>query len=294
MSGSTIEGTVLDHVAHAVNNWSDVWDVYATELGAVWNSGDEAPGYAPGQIRFGNGARAEMLMPNNVAENDFLARFLARSGPGPHHLTFKVPDLDDALAHLSDEGIEAIGVNTSQPMWMEAFIHPRQATGVVVQVAQAVDFDHSGLPPSGYPTRRRHRPGSDTPLPPASLLRVVQVVADLDSATTLFGRLLAGSIIDEGSTAESHWRTLSWDGPLGLRLTAPVDPQQPGPLVEWLGGRVGRIHHLELVVDEPQLVDSAVRDSPFLDGVIGRGDSTDRWVVEPNDNAGLALVLTAP
>ena len=34
-----IEGTVLDHVAHAVPRWQEVWGRYATDLGAVWASG---------------------------------------------------------------------------------------------------------------------------------------------------------------------------------------------------------------------------------------------------------------
>jgi len=291
MSGATIEGTTLDHVAHAVHNWSDVWDLYATELGAVWNSGGAVPGYAPGQIRFGNGARAEMLMPNEVAENDFLTRFLARSGPGPHHLTFKVPDLEVALAHIREEGIEPIGINTSQPVWMEAFIHPKQSTGVVVQVAQGADYESAGSTPDGFPTARRLRPQGDGPARPASLTRVVHAVADLDVATSLFSRLLGGLIVDEGSTSDARWTTLEWQGPLGMQLVAPVDARPSGPLIEWLGGRPGRIHHLELSVEEPQAIKGVVPAGPFLDGIAGRGSAAGRWVIRPEDNAGLALVL---
>ena len=67
---------ILDHVAHAVPRWQDVWDRYAIELGAEWNSGGPGPGFAPGQLRFGNGARIEILMPHDPHVNDFLQRFL--------------------------------------------------------------------------------------------------------------------------------------------------------------------------------------------------------------------------
>jgi hypothetical protein len=113
--GPRIEGTVLDHVAHAVHRWQDVWLRYATDLGSVWASGGPGPGFAPGQLRFANGARVEVLMPWDVEVNDFLSRFLARNGPGPHHLTFKVPNLKQALEQVRSTGVEPIGVNLSDP-----------------------------------------------------------------------------------------------------------------------------------------------------------------------------------
>ena len=61
--GHRIDGTVLDHVAHAVPRWQDVWDRYAIDLGAEWTSGGPGPGFAPGQLQFANGARVEVLMP---------------------------------------------------------------------------------------------------------------------------------------------------------------------------------------------------------------------------------------
>src|SRR5665213_2365264 len=50
--GTGIEGTVLDHIAHAVPRWQDVWGRYATDLGASWSSGGPGPGFAPAQLRF--------------------------------------------------------------------------------------------------------------------------------------------------------------------------------------------------------------------------------------------------
>ena len=64
--------------------------------------GGDTPGFYSAQVRFANGMKVEGLEPRRVEENDFLARFLAASGPGPHHLTFKVPDIRAALAALED------------------------------------------------------------------------------------------------------------------------------------------------------------------------------------------------
>ncbi len=153
----TIEGVVLDHVAHAVHHWGEVWGRYATDLGAEWNSGGPGAGFAPGQVRFGNGARVELLMPYDTAVNDFLERFLRSNGPGPHHLTFKVADIGSAIEQARRSGWEPIGIDLSDPEWMEAFLHPKQATGVVVQLAQAPGGGWTSPPPDDYPSDRRRR-----------------------------------------------------------------------------------------------------------------------------------------
>ncbi len=164
--GPSIDGAVLDHVAHAVPRWQDVWHRYATDLGAEWASGGPGPGFAPGQLRFANGARVEVLMPCNVDVNDFLARFLDRSGPGAHHLTFKVPDLGAAIDAAGQFRIEPINVDLSDPEWMEAFLHPTPAGGVVVQLAEA-PHPWSSPPPDDFPTARRMRPDGSGPRAPA-------------------------------------------------------------------------------------------------------------------------------
>ena len=59
--------------------------------------GGQAIGFRPMQVWLGtddgDGMPVELLEPWDVERNDFLARFVARHGAGPHHLTFKVPDL---------------------------------------------------------------------------------------------------------------------------------------------------------------------------------------------------------
>jgi catechol 2,3-dioxygenase-like lactoylglutathione lyase family enzyme len=290
MSGETIDEAVFDHVAHAVHRWQDVWSRYATDLGAEWSSGGPGLGFAPCQLRFANGARVEVLMPNDIHLNDFLHRFLAASGPGPHHLTFKVPDLTEAIDKARGVGLEPIGIDRSDPEWMEAFIHPKQATGVVVQLAQA-PHGWTSPPPDGFPSERRQRHDRTGPIAAGSLTRVTHAVSDLGAATALFVDLLGGAVEDEGTGERHHWIDLAWQGPLALRLTSPTGHSTTDPLVEWIGGRTGRIHHLELTTDEPEGLPGAVAADRPLPG-IGDG-TTERWVIEPQANEGLRLVVTA-
>lgn len=288
-TGSPIDGVVLDHVAHAVPRWQDVWNRYAVDLGAVWNSGGPGPGFAPAQLRFANSARVEVLMPNDVEVNDFLARFLAANGPGPHHLTFKVPDLAGALDQVRAAGFDPVGIDLSHPEWLEAFLHPKQATGVVVQLAEA-PVPWSSPPPPDYPVGYRRRSDGSGPVPPGALRWVSHAVADLDSAVSLFAGLLGGEAVGEGSLDGVRWIELSWSGPLGLRLLAPVDDRPSTPLGTWLAGRPGRVHHLDFSAAEPEGIAGAV---PTEDHLAMAGSDTDlvAWEVPPEDNGGLRLVV---
>ncbi len=291
MTGTAIRGTVLDHIAHAVPRWQDVWNRYAVDLGAEWSSGGPGAGFAPAQLRFGNGARLEVLMPNAVESNDFLARFLARSGPGPHHLTFKVPDLGAALDQVRGAGFDPIGIDVRDPEWMEAFIHPKLATGVVVQIAEA-PVPWSSPPPADYPTERRTSGVGGGPLSPAHLRWVTHAVSDLGVATRLFVELLGGDVTGEGSSPGLQWIELGWSGPLRIRLVSPTGSLTEGPVSEWLAGRAGHIHHLLIEVDEPDGVAGA---RPADDGLADSGLTPDggaMWEVEPADNFGLRLILS--
>jgi hypothetical protein len=290
MTVPSINGAVLDHVAHAVPEWRLAWPRYATELGAVWSSGGPGPGFAPGQLRFANRARIEMLMPYDTGVNDFLARFLQHRGAGPHHLTFKVHDLEAALDAARIAGFEPIGINLAQPEWMEAFIHPRQATGIVVQLAQS-SGEWATPPPEGYPTHRRLRPDG-VPVPAASLQRVTHAVADLRSAITLFGALLGGEIEDRGIHGGEEWIDLRWDGPLALRLVAPASSSPAPALTEWLAGGPGRVHHLDLAAEDPGGLAGARPVPAGLPGLAG-SEGRPRWVIDPEDNLGLRLVVVA-
>jgi methylmalonyl-CoA/ethylmalonyl-CoA epimerase len=289
MTGPTIEGTVLDHVAHAVSRWQDVWGRYAVDFGAEWSSGGLSTGFAPAQLRFGNGARIEILMPNDVGANDFLLRFLSAHGPGAHHLTFKVPDLALALGQVERAGYRPIGVDLADPEWLEAFIHPKQATGVVVQLAQALN-GWTSPPPHDFPTGRRLRHDGSGPVGAASLRWVVHAVEDLGAASALFVDLLGAQVTGEGGDGDHRWKGLRWGGPLGVLLVSPIGPA-PTPLRSWLDGRRGRIHHLELAAEDPGGLPGSRPVSGSAPGVDVDATPGPTWEVPPEENAGLRLIV---
>lgn len=285
VSSPRIEGVGLDHVAHAVRRWQDVWGRYMGDLGASWVSGGMSVGFAPAQIRFANGAKLEMLMPNDTEANDFLQRFLARSGPGPHHLTFKVPDLPRALEQIETAGFTPLRVDLTDPDWKEAFIHPKEATGIVVQIAQPVN-EWFAPPPDDSPDRPRQLRDGGGPARPASLSRAVHVVRDPNEATGLFVDLLGGQITAEHIDTDGRpCMDLAWGGPSSLRLVTPTAEEidkADGVLMTWLGDRRGRLHHLEMAAQEPEGLAGCRRLISLPAGVVPEPDSPEPDPVQPD------------
>lgn len=91
------------------------------------------------QIRIGrgdDGMTIELLEPADVEHNDFLERFLASGGDRPHHITFKTDDIEMELERLRSVGVEPVGIDFRDAGWQEMFIHPAQAHGTVIQIAE--------------------------------------------------------------------------------------------------------------------------------------------------------------
>ncbi|MBI4258974.1 MAG: VOC family protein [Actinobacteria bacterium] len=84
------------------------------------------------------GAKVELLTP--LGEG-FVARFLEQRGEGVHHLTYRVEDLAAQVERLRKGGVPLFDVSVEAEHWKEAFIHPRDAHGVLVQLAESAHAD---------------------------------------------------------------------------------------------------------------------------------------------------------
>ncbi len=260
-SRPVIAGADFDHVAVAAERWADAWPRYVGELGGVWVAGGPDPGFASAQVRFANGMRLEVLEPHEPEHNDFLRRFLDRNGPGPHHLTFKVPDLADALEKVDAAGYRPVGVNLEHAGWKEAFLHPKDGPGVVIQLAQSSGSWSSPAPadlPGAQPAQTRRRSTASCTRSPAS--------------TKGFACSKACSAAPTIDAGEDDDRTLgrSWRGPdrAGSAWRRRVRRRARSASGWEIGS--GRIHHLAFT-------------SPGTDGP---------HEIAPDDNFGVRLLLS--
>jgi methylmalonyl-CoA/ethylmalonyl-CoA epimerase len=194
---------ILDHLAIGTPALADGWDLFGGVLGGSWAYGGDSPGFRWGQLQFEAGPKIELLTPTGGPDAAFLERFLAARGAAPHHLNFIVNDIEDTLSRIRALGIEPVGVNLANWYWKEAFLHPRTAHGIVIQVAQ-----QAGSPRSAAPLEL------PVPGPPTAFDLIEHHVTDLAAATRLFRDVLDGQV----EAADDQAAELTWPGGKRIRL----------------------------------------------------------------------------
>jgi methylmalonyl-CoA/ethylmalonyl-CoA epimerase len=131
-----VRGAQLDHVAIAVHDAATTAKLFRDVMGAefLFFGDNVGQGFRFVQYGFPFGGRVELVTP--IAEG-FVSRFLEKRGEGVHHMTFKITDLRRQVERLQAGGVELIQVNLEDPHWKEAFIHPKNAHGVLIQIAES-------------------------------------------------------------------------------------------------------------------------------------------------------------
>jgi methylmalonyl-CoA/ethylmalonyl-CoA epimerase len=225
----------LDHVALATRAAGGPLATLVGDLGALVLTGGHAIGYRPMQVYLGNeldGMKVELLEPWDIDSNDFLDRFLTRHGEGPHHLTFKVDDLEATLADITARGLSPVGIDLSTPIWKEAFLQPRDAHGTVVQLAESsqpttTPFEEYEWVRDGGAKMLGERWWPDTPprAPETTILRrIVMAAPSLPAALEFFAGVLEGAVHADGESADGlAWVELVWPGGGHLRLEQRTD-----------------------------------------------------------------------
>ena len=205
---------VLDHLALGAHDMDAVAERFQRELGGREVARFREASWDGMQLAFAGGIRLEVLQPLDDPRDDFLDRFLEHTGPGPHHVTFKVPDIEALLRELAGMTIEPVKVDLSDPNWKEAFLHPKLGLGTVVQLAQ----------PGGI-WAAEHEPALAAPGSVSAAFLGARVRGDLAMARRVFGDLLEGQVreLPDGEVA------FSWDGG-GTLLMTPAREQRPGVL----------------------------------------------------------------
>lgn len=129
-----IDIIAVDHVAIATWDITNVVHLFKDVLGATYVDGgdDHAGGFRWLQFRL-PGGKIEVLEP--LHRDGFLYRFLTKRGEGLHHVTLYVHDLGEAIAQLKAAGYQPVDVNLDNDFWKEAFLHPRDTSGVLIQLA---------------------------------------------------------------------------------------------------------------------------------------------------------------
>jgi methylmalonyl-CoA epimerase len=125
----------IAHIGVAVPDLASAVAFYRDILGAAPKPLETADGAAIVSLPFGD-VDIELLEPQ--AEEGPIAKFLAKRGPGIHHICFRVPDLDAALQRCRDHDYELVDERprTGAHGRRIAFVHPRSTSGILLELTE--------------------------------------------------------------------------------------------------------------------------------------------------------------
>jgi methylmalonyl-CoA/ethylmalonyl-CoA epimerase len=211
-----VSGIQFDHIAIAVRRIADAPPYLMGALGGVPYFGMSADVFRFGQWEFDGGGRIEVLEPRG--DDGFLHRFLAARGPGVHHVTFKVPDLAEARERAAALGYDVVGYDARVPRWKEAFLHPKEALGIVVQIVESPDE-----PPRGH--WRKPPPMPVDPPTPVRLLGLRLRAHSAERARRQWSTLLGA----DDASVEAGLHVFRW-AQSPLRIAVEIGPTgEEGP-----------------------------------------------------------------
>lgn len=127
----------IDHISIAVKDYPQALHFFKDILGAVLGVGarNEDMKYYWQIFSFGDLSRLELITP--MEEKTFLTKFFKKNkNGGLHHISLQTPDIQNAIRKLEDHHIPYFGYNGYGDFWKEIFIHPKDAFGVLIQIAE--------------------------------------------------------------------------------------------------------------------------------------------------------------
>jgi methylmalonyl-CoA/ethylmalonyl-CoA epimerase len=136
MRRATPEGVKISHVGLAVRSIAEALPFYREILGLKEESLAATDGARIAGVDAG-GTLVELL----EAESDDspIAKFVAKRGPGIHHICFSVDDLDATLARCREKGVRLIDDNPRVGAEGKriAFLHPASTAGILIELTES-------------------------------------------------------------------------------------------------------------------------------------------------------------
>jgi methylmalonyl-CoA epimerase len=129
--------TQIHHVGIAVTDLDESIELYRSSLGAqlVHRARNEKDGIEAAFIHTGTG---EVELLSATRPDSPVGKFLAKRGPGLHHVAYGVTDIAQALADARAAGLELIDAEPRMGMHgsLIAFVHPKSLGGVLTEFVE--------------------------------------------------------------------------------------------------------------------------------------------------------------
>lgn len=129
----------IEHIGIAVNSLEEGEAMYESLLGVKPYKREEVLSEKVTTSFFRLGAnKIELLAP--IGEDGPISKFLAKKGPGIHHIAYAVTDIVAEMSRLKDEGFRLL--NEEPKVGADnkyvCFLHPKSAGGVLVELCQEI------------------------------------------------------------------------------------------------------------------------------------------------------------
>ena len=127
----------LNHIAVVVEDMEKSLAFWRDALGMELHGLNEVPA-EKSQVAFLPLAGSEIELVKPTSNDSGIAKYLAKRGPGMHHICIEVDDIEGMLAQLRSRGIRLINEEprTTADGRKYAFVHPESTSGVLVELYQ--------------------------------------------------------------------------------------------------------------------------------------------------------------
>ncbi len=274
----------VDHISMAAPSWRVQSERLQKLLGFKflhnWEAGpNEDFSGSVSQVR---GTEIEFEVIEPAGPGSFVQKFLDENGPGLHHITVEVTDINETCAEIERLGMKPFGGITDDGMWLMTYIHPKDSGGILWQL----------FVPKTAPRAEDRSAGGGV----VGLQRVDHVsmaVPDLDRAVEWHERVLG--MKDFGRWRDDH---LGYDG---CNLSIPgsklnfevIAPTRPDSFVQkFIDSRRPGMHHICCEVASVEVAAEALRGEgiePF--GGIIESDWKKHTFLHPRDSGGVLFQL---
>ncbi len=194
--------TVFDHIAIVTQEIAHAPSFLVGELGGISGYGGPSGDFSWWHWDYEGGGRIEIIEPDGPP-GGFVHRHLERLGPGIHHVNFEIESLRETVTLAEQLGYGVVGYDDSHEHWKEAFLHPKSAMGIVVQLVEASHHDHEH---EEWDHSDMAAPAEPADPPPAVTVVGVRMSTSSHEATVRqWGELLNGECTETSDGLAFRW-----------------------------------------------------------------------------------------
>jgi methylmalonyl-CoA/ethylmalonyl-CoA epimerase len=128
----------IDHIGVAVDDLDEAIALYGERFGMPLEHRETVQEQGVEAVLLGAGeSHVELLRP--LGPDTAVGKFLAKSGPGLHHVAYGTDDIESALEAVRSAGLELIDDRPRAGMRGSrvAFLHPKSTGGVLTELVEA-------------------------------------------------------------------------------------------------------------------------------------------------------------